>query len=77
MTGTDAGGGVFEWVFHLVSTLDGEDRLSGSELFDEDDFPAALARLDGARRHRTRRPPPPTPRERRDRLDPPTQRVAE
>ena len=46
VTGTDAGGGAFEWVFHLVSTFDGEDRLARSELFDEDDFPAALARLD-------------------------------
>ena len=46
VTGTDAGGGAFQWVFHLVSTFDGVDRLAGAELFDEDDFPAALARLD-------------------------------
>ena len=42
----DAAGRRFEWPFRLVLTFDGADRIERIELFDEDDFPAALARLD-------------------------------
>ena len=45
-TGADADGGEFEWTFHTITTIDADGRIARFEYFAEDDFAAALARLD-------------------------------
>ena len=44
--GVDAEGGEFEWVFHTLATFSADHRIERMELFDENDFATALARLD-------------------------------
>ncbi len=45
-SGTTADGGAVEWGTYTVSPIDPTGVVSSMEMFDEDDFPAALARLD-------------------------------
>lgn len=46
VSGSTADGSMVEWVQHAVGVLDADGRVSEIEMFDEDDFPAALARFD-------------------------------
>ncbi len=45
-SGTTDAGSAYEWCFHLLNVWNDEGLVHRRELFDEDDFDAALARLD-------------------------------
>jgi hypothetical protein len=54
--GTTLDGTTVEWVPYIVFTASDSGLMTGFDIYDEDDFAAALARLAGRRRSRTGRP---------------------